>query len=58
MSILSLHGVSLAFGQAPLLDQVDLKIETGERVFLLGRNGSGKSTRVKVIARQVEVDDG
>ena len=44
MALLSLRNVSLAFGGPKLLDQVNLEIEPGERVCLLGRNGEGKST--------------
>ena len=44
MALLSLRGISLSFGGPKVLDGVDLMIETGERVCLLGRNGEGKST--------------
>ncbi len=49
MALISLQGVSLGFGGAPLLDEVNLQIERGEWVGLLGRNGMGKSTLLKVI---------
>ncbi|MDX9740637.1 MAG: ATP-binding cassette domain-containing protein [Gammaproteobacteria bacterium] len=58
MSLLSLNGVSLAYGLHPLLDQVDLSIDAGERVCLVGRNGSGKSTLLRVITGVAQPDDG
>ncbi len=56
--LVSLKNVSLAFGSAPLLEQVNLNIERGERICLLGRNGTGKSTLLRVIAAEIGVDDG
>ena len=50
--------VSLAFGHLPLLERVDLRIEEGERVALIGRNGTGKSTLLKVIAGEIPPDGG
>ena len=44
MAIVSLLDVSLSFGGAPLLDKVNLQIDRGERVCLVGRNGAGKSS--------------
>ena len=58
MSLVSLQQVSLAFGGRPLLDQIDLQVEPGERVCLLGRNGEGKSTLLRVISGEVELDGG
>ncbi len=58
MPLLQLSGVSLAYGHVPLLDRVDLVIEAGERVGLIGRNGTGKSTLLKVIAGKARPDDG
>jgi ATP-binding cassette subfamily F protein uup len=58
MAIVSLLDVSLSFGGAPLLDRVNLQIERGERVCLVGRNGAGKSTLMKVIAGEMEPDEG
>ena len=58
MPLLQLTGVSLAYGHVPLLDRVDLVIEAGERVGLIGRNGTGKSTLLKVIAGTARPDDG
>jgi len=58
MPILMLHGLKKAFGHQVLLDKVDLRIAAGARVGLIGRNGEGKSTLLKVIAGQMDVDDG
>ena len=44
MPLLQLSQVSLAYGHVPLLDHVDLVIEPGERIGLIGRNGTGKSS--------------
>ena len=58
MPLLSLTDVSLAYGHHPLLQHVDFQIDKGERVCLVGRNGTGKSTLFRVITRQAEPDDG
>jgi len=56
--LLNLKKVSLAFGHHPLLKDVDFQIEKGERVCLVGRNGTGKSTLFRVICRIHEPDEG
>ncbi|MCW9023455.1 MAG: ATP-binding cassette domain-containing protein [Gammaproteobacteria bacterium] len=56
--IVSLKQVSLAFGVAPLLEQVDLNIERGERICLVGRNGAGKSTLLQILLGNIKPDDG
>ena len=58
MALLSLRNVSLAFGGPRLLDQVELQIEQGERLCLLGRNGEGKSTLLRLIRGEIEPDEG
>ncbi|KAA1173893.1 ATP-binding cassette domain-containing protein [Marinobacter salinexigens] len=58
MPLLTLDSLSLAFGMHPLLDHASLVIEAGERVCLLGRNGEGKSTLLKIVAGDVEPDSG
>jgi ABC transport system ATP-binding/permease protein len=58
MLIARLANVSLSFGLQPLLDQVDLVLEKGERVCLLGRNGTGKSSLLKVLSRELMPDGG
>ena len=58
MALLSLKDVSLAFGGPRLLDRVELQIERGERVCLLGRNGEGKSTLLRLIEGVIPPDEG
>lgn len=57
MPLLVLRNVHLGYG-VPLLDGVDLTVERGERVCVLGRNGEGKSTLLRVMAGEVAPDDG
>ncbi len=56
--LLTLENVSLAFGHHPLMDQVNLQIEPQARICLVGRNGTGKSSLMKVIAGEITPDDG
>jgi len=56
--LLTLDKLSLAFGMHPLLDAASLIIEPGERVCLLGRNGEGKSTLLKIVSGEVTPDGG
>lgn len=58
MPLITLKQASLAFGHVPLLDQVDFQLDPHERVGLIGRNGTGKSSLLKVIAQQSKLDDG
>jgi len=58
MPLITLDGVGLAFGHVPLLDHADLVIEAGERIGLIGRNGAGKSSLLKIIAGEIAADDG
>lgn len=58
MVLVRLKGVSLAFGNHVLLDKVDLDINAGERVCVLGRNGEGKSTLLKILNKQIKPDEG
>ena len=58
MALLTLQDAHLAFGLAPLLDGADLAIETRERIGLIGRNGSGKTSLLKVLAGAQPLDDG
>jgi ABC transport system ATP-binding/permease protein len=58
LPLLQLSGVCLAYGHVPLLDRVDLVIEAGERVGLIGRNGTGKSSLLRLIEGLARPDDG
>jgi ABC transport system ATP-binding/permease protein len=58
MPIVRLDKVCLSFGLKPLLDNITLQIRKGERVCLLGRNGEGKSSLLRVIAREIAPDSG
>jgi ATP-binding cassette subfamily F protein uup len=58
MALLSLHDVSIAFGGPPVLDHSSFRIERGERVCLLGRNGAGKSTVMKLLDGSIAPDSG
>ncbi|MBV8603260.1 MAG: ATP-binding cassette domain-containing protein [Pelomonas sp.] len=58
MAVLSLTNAHLAFGHVPLLDGADFALETGERVGLIGRNGTGKSSLLKILAGIEKLDDG
>ena len=56
--MITLDAVSVAFGHLPLLDRVSLSIAPGERIAVLGRNGEGKSTLLKVLSGDVVPDSG
>jgi ABC transport system ATP-binding/permease protein len=58
MAILNLQDVSIRFGGPPLLDRVALQVEKGEKVCLLGRNGEGKTTLLRLISGDIEPDSG
>ncbi len=58
MILLRCDNVSLAYGHLPLLAHVDFQIEMGERVCLVGRNGTGKSTLLRVITGAAAPDEG
>jgi len=58
MALIGLTNVTLAHGGPPLLDGVGLQIEDGERLGLLGRNASGKSTLMGVLTGEIAIDDG
>ncbi len=57
-SILSLRDAQLAYGDQPLLDRAQFNLLSGERIGLIGRNGSGKSSALRVIAGLAALDDG
>ena len=58
MSVISISNAQLAFGHVALLDHTEFSLEAGERIGLIGRNGTGKSSLLKVIAGLAKLDDG
>ncbi|MDD1616771.1 MAG: ATP-binding cassette, subfamily F, uup, partial [Methylococcaceae bacterium NSP1-2] len=58
MPLLRLSNISIAFGTHALLKNSDFQLDAGERVGLLGRNGEGKSTLMKIIAGNIHADHG
>lgn len=58
MALIHLENLCLSFGEAPLLDNITLQIDTNERIFLIGRNGTGKSCLLKIILGTLQADSG
>ncbi|MEX2467900.1 MAG: ATP-binding cassette domain-containing protein [Gemmatimonadota bacterium] len=58
MALVSAQNLTIAFGGRPLLDDATLQIERGERIGLVGRNGEGKSTLLKIVSGEITPDDG
>jgi ATP-binding cassette subfamily F protein uup len=58
MTLLTLRDAELAYGLHPLLDRAALSVQAGERIGLIGRNGTGKSSLLNVIAGRSQLDDG
>lgn len=58
MSLLGLRDIHLSFAHPPLLDGISLSIEDGERICLIGRNGEGKSTLLRILAGELAPDEG
>jgi len=58
MSLITLLNAHIAFGEHPLLDEAQLTVQVGERLGLIGRNGTGKSTLLGVLAGKTPLDDG
>ena len=58
MPLLTLANAELAFGELPLLDRASFAMEAGERIGLIGRNGTGKSSLLGIIAGRIALDDG
>ena len=58
MALITLLDAQLAFGHVALLDHATFSLETGERVGLIGRNGAGKSSLLKILGGLAKADDG
>ena len=58
MPLLTADHLSHAFGHVPLLDDASLQLEAGERIAIVGRNGTGKSTLLKILAGDIVPDAG
>lgn len=58
MALIRLQDIHISYGEPALLDNLDFSLETGERIALVGRNGTGKSTLMKIITGDITPDDG
>ena len=58
MSLIRLRNIHVGFGGPAILESISVSIDAGERLCLLGRNGTGKSTLLKVIAGEVKAENG
>ena len=58
IALITLNGVHLAYGHHPLLDGADLAIQANERIGLIGRNGAGKSSLLRLLDGRNQPDDG
>lgn len=58
MALINIRDIHWGFGGAPLLEGIDLQVEAGERICLLGRNGAGKSSLLRLIGRKTAPDSG
>jgi ATP-binding cassette subfamily F protein uup len=58
MAVISLSDAQLAFGHVALLDHAEFSLESSERVGLIGRNGTGKSSLLKILSARAKLDDG
>jgi len=58
LALISYRNLAVSFGGPLLLDDVNLSIERGERICLLGRNGEGKSTLLRILSGEVVPDEG
>ncbi|MCF7729709.1 MAG: ATP-binding cassette domain-containing protein [Chthoniobacterales bacterium] len=58
MPLFQLHQVTLSYGSLPLLDHVNLQIERGERICLVGRNGTGKTSLMRLMTREEVPSEG
>jgi len=58
MALITLDHISMAYGHLPLLDSVVLQVEAGERICVIGRNGTGKSTLLRILGSALVPDSG
>ena len=58
MPLVTLDRISMAFGHLPLLDQTSFRIEPRERVCVIGRNGTGKSTLLQIVSGDLSPEQG
>jgi ATP-binding cassette subfamily F protein uup len=58
MPLITLDNISLSFSDKPILDEVSATILKGDKIALIGRNGEGKSTMMRILAGTIESDDG
>ena len=58
MPLVALDRVSVAFGHLPLLDEIAFQVDAGERIAVIGRNGTGKSTLLQILSGDVPPDAG
>ena len=58
MALITLLDAQLAFGHVPLLDHADFSLLSSERIGLIGRNGAGKSSFLKILGGLEKADDG
>ena len=58
MPLVALDRVSVAFGHLPLLDEIAFQVDAGERIAVIGRNGTGKSTLLQILSGDLQPDSG
>ena len=58
MALITLSDAQLAFGHFPMLEHAEFSLEEGEKVGLIGRNGTGKSSLLQILAAKAHLDDG
>jgi ATP-binding cassette subfamily F protein uup len=58
VALISLRSITLAFGGPPIFDGINLQIEPGDRLCLMGRNGIGKSTLLKLVGGELSLEGG
>src|SRR5258705_11162050 len=58
MPLVTLDRVSMAYGHLPLLDEVAMQVDARERLSVIGRNGTGKSTLLKILSGEIPPDSG